>query len=163
MMEEAQSLNTFFRPITDKAEFPEVRARMILQTYRIIHPTKTAPSRATRTNAASPAVPVIFRAMNASPRTSKTNAATKGTLEKLRSAGSSRTVANVKDSQAPPTAPSRSTTNSTSALARLPIARSDYAIHRSAWKVNSANFAFTAFSEDEMRRPTPCTQYPLEG
>ena len=47
MMEEARSLNTFFRPITDKAEFPEVRARMILQTYRIIHPTKTAPSRAT--------------------------------------------------------------------------------------------------------------------
>jgi hypothetical protein len=28
-------------------------------------------------------------------------------------------------------------------------------IHRSAWKGNSANFAFTAFSEDEMRRPTP--------
>src|SRR5215216_5801133 len=134
MMEEARSLNTFFRPITDKAEFPEVRARMILQTYRIIHPTKTAPSRATRTNAASSAVPVTFRAMNASPRTSKTNAATKGTLEKLRSAGSSRTVANVKDSQAPPTAPSRSTTNSTSALARLPIARSAYAIHQSAWK-----------------------------
>ena len=61
MMEEERSLNTFFRPITDKAEFPEVRARMILQTYRIIHPTKTAPSRATRTNAASPAVPVTFR------------------------------------------------------------------------------------------------------
>jgi hypothetical protein len=90
MMEEARSLNTFFRLITDKAEFPEVRARMILQTYRIMHPTKTAPSRATRTNAASPAVPVTFRAMNASPRTSKTNAATKGTLEKLRSAGSSK-------------------------------------------------------------------------
>ena len=24
-------------------------------------------------------------------------------------------------------------------------------------------FRFTEFSEDEMRRPTPCTQYPLEG
>ena len=87
-----------------------------------------------RTNAASPAVPVTVRAMNANPRTSKTNAATKGTLEKLRSTGSSGRVANVKDSQAPPTAPSRSTTNSTSALARLPIAKSAYAIHRSAWK-----------------------------
>jgi hypothetical protein len=29
------------------------------------------------------------------------------------------------------------------------------AFHRSAWKVYSANFAQTAFSEDEMRRPTP--------
>jgi hypothetical protein len=32
--------------------------------------------------------------------------------------------------------------------------------HPSAWKRNSANFAFTEFSEDEMRRPTPHTQYP---
>jgi hypothetical protein len=35
-------------------------------------------------------------------------------------------------------------------------------IHRSAWKRNSANFAITEFSEDEMRRPTPCA-VPLEG
>src|SRR5215208_1403102 len=35
------------------------------------------------------------------------------------------------------------------------------ALHRSAWKRNSRklNFRFTEFSEDEMRRPTPCTQY----
>jgi hypothetical protein len=33
-------------------------------------------------------------------------------------------------------------------------------IHPSAWKVNSRNFACWAFSEDEMRRPTPHTQYP---
>jgi hypothetical protein len=30
-----------------------------------------------------------------------------------------------------------------------------YAIHRSAWKWNSANFRFRGFWEDEMRRPTP--------
>ena len=37
-------------------------------------------------------------------------------------------------------------------------------IHLSAWKVNSrkSNFRFTEFSEDEMRRPTPCA-VPLEG
>jgi hypothetical protein len=28
-------------------------------------------------------------------------------------------------------------------------------IHPSAWNRNSANFAITEFSEDEMRRPTP--------
>jgi len=28
-------------------------------------------------------------------------------------------------------------------------------IHPSAWNRNSANFALTEFSEDEMRRPTP--------
>jgi hypothetical protein len=27
-------------------------------------------------------------------------------------------------------------------------------IHRSAWKVDSANFVLPEFSEDEMRRPT---------
>jgi hypothetical protein len=32
----------------------------------------------------------------------------------------------------------------------------------SSWKVNSANFALTEFSEDEMRRPTPYA-VPLEG
>jgi hypothetical protein len=32
-------------------------------------------------------------------------------------------------------------------------------IQRSAWKGYSANFAQTAFSEDEMRRPTHHTQY----
>src|SRR5918998_832298 len=50
MMEEARSLNTFFRAITDKAEFPEARARMILRIYGIFHLTKTTPSRATRTS-----------------------------------------------------------------------------------------------------------------
>ena len=30
---------------------------------------------------------------------------------------------------------------------------------RSMWKSNSANFVLTAFSEDEMRRPTLETQY----
>ena len=35
-----------------------------------------------------------------------------------------------------------------------------FSIHRSAWNINSANFAFWGFSEDEMRRPTPHTQYP---
>src|SRR5215216_7393146 len=29
-------------------------------------------------------------------------------------------------------------------------------IHRSAWNRNSRKFAFWAFSEDEMRRPTHC-------
>src|SRR5829696_7658350 len=29
------------------------------------------------------------------------------------------------------------------------------AYSRTAWKVNSANFAMTEFSEDKMRRPTP--------
>jgi hypothetical protein len=36
-------------------------------------------------------------------------------------------------------------------------------IHPSAWKGNSANFHFTEFSEDEMRRPTPRCAVPLEG
>jgi hypothetical protein len=34
------------------------------------------------------------------------------------------------------------------------------AMHRSAWNRYSANFAITEFYEDEMRRPTPHTQYP---
>jgi hypothetical protein len=39
-------------------------------------------------------------------------------------------------------------------IARNGISSLSSPIHRSAWKRNSANFAFWGFSEDEMRRPT---------
>jgi hypothetical protein len=33
-------------------------------------------------------------------------------------------------------------------------------IHSTSYQAHSANFALTEFYEDEMRRPTPHTQYP---
>ena len=40
------------------------------------------------------------------------------------------------------------------------LCRCQRLIQRSAWKARSRKFALMEFSEDEMRRPTPCTQYP---